>query len=170
MKHYNTVAELTKEFDAKSKLGLGAAHSCYRKLLDQILGNGLLWPKYYISEYNGSFVLAIGNTENGDETESFQILPEPLAPKPRLVITTPSTDTLVQHWPKSLTSTHYRCTRVVMTFSDLNKAFKAWIKYRTHMLDLKFTELRRQEVMINKELEIYKQYTIIDIMYATCKQ
>lgn len=25
MKHYNTVAELTKEFDAKSKLGLGGS-------------------------------------------------------------------------------------------------------------------------------------------------
>lgn len=159
MKYYNTIAEFTKEFDVESKLGLNAAHSCYRKLLDQILGNGLLWPRHYVLKHSDSFfILVVGQAEDGDATQSFQILSEPSAPEPRLVITTPSTDDLVQRWPRSLTSTIYQCTRVVTTFSDLNKAFKAWIKYRTHMLDLKFTELRRQEVMINKELEIFTQY------------
>ena len=158
MQHYKNIAAFTKEFEVASKEGLKGARSCYDKLLSQIFNNGLLWPMYCVSEYGGSFILAIGTTDNDIETESFQIMPEPLAPEPRLVITTPSTDTLVQCWPKSLTSTCYRCTRVVTTFSDLNKAFKAWIKYCTHMLDLKFTELRRQEVLINKELEIFTQY------------
>ena len=78
--------------------------------------------------------------------KSFQILSEPSAPRTRLVITTPSTDDLVQRWLQVLYKHHLSVhTKVVTAFSDLNKAFKAWIKLPiTHILDLKFTELISQ--------------------------
>ena len=160
MKHYKNMQEFLKDYEAATKGGhLEPTEVCFRKLLDQFFSDNYLWPKYRVWKlYDSSscFAIDIGCSENDDTTESFQILPEPDAPDPRLAITTPSTDDLAQRWPKSLTCTRYHCTRVVTSFSDLKKALKSWVKYRACMLELQAKELRGLEAKNDRELKIFQ--------------
>ena len=160
MKHYKNMQEFLKDYEAATKGGhLESIETCFHKLLDQLFSEGSLWPRYRVWKFcvsSGCFAIAIGCSENYDATESFQILPEPDAPEPRLAITTPSTDDLDQRWPKSLMCVRYHCTRVVTSFADLKKALKSWVKYRACMLELQAKELRGLEAKNDRDLKIFQ--------------
>ena len=163
MKHYKNMQAFLKDYEAATKGGhLESIETCYRKLLDQLFSEGSLWPRYRVWKFyenSSCFAIDIGCSENYDVTESFQILPEPDAPEPRLAITTPSMDVLIQRWPKSQYQGHvqsYRCTRVVTSFADLKKALKSWVKYRACMLELQAKELRGLEAKNDRDLKIFQ--------------